>query len=336
MRPGVVRHGGHLTKWRDHQARPIRQSPMSVVRVVPIVIFLCLAVPASVQFSVPPVSAQAVGNPVPLWEKLIADVKTLRLPAKFLEQIPGGFVRFEFDDLRTFAAEYHPTEHRMVLNRTLSFNQAGGTLRPLRQLTHKDLQTLYHELFHAYMDYLTGESSQPSAGGRSADSLITFAREQQHCRYGRVLITPVPQRKNQTEERFLSEEESWEMLNETWAVFVGWAIWTRLELGQSKSDRAKSNQPTDSAGTQEWIERLRAADREADLRGYYEPQDPAEKAIAQKRFAAPAFRISAQEVKRLMNDVLESSPDRIARSVQMLEKDRPGVPAFSCGATAGS
>jgi hypothetical protein len=87
----------------------------------------------------------------------------------------------------------------------------------------------------------------------------------------------------------------------------------------------------DSAvGTQAWIERLRTADREADLRGYYEPQDSAEKAIVQKRFVAPAFRISAHEVKRLMKDVLESGPDRIARSVQMLKKNRTSVPVISC------
>jgi hypothetical protein len=283
-------------------------------------------VPGNGLFAVPTLSAQIVDDPAPLWGKLISDAKALRLPARFLEQIPAGFVRLEFDDLRTFAAEYHPTEHRMVLNRVLSFNQAGGTLRPLRELTNKDLQTLYHEFFHAYMDYLTAESSQSSGAVSAVDSLIAFARQQQHCRYERVLITPVPQRKDQTEERFLTEEESWEVLNETWAVFVGWAIWTRLELG-----RPQSNQPMDSAvGTQAWIERLRTADREADLRGYYEPQDSAEKAIVQKRFVAPAFRISAHEVKRLMKDVLESGPDRIARSVQMLKKNRTSVPVISC------
>jgi hypothetical protein len=304
---------------------------MSVVRAVYMLIFLCASGSGDVPFSVPTASAQAVSDPVPLWEKLIADAKALKLPVRFLEEIPAGFARFEFDDLRTFAAEYHPAEHRMVLNRALSFNQAGGTLRPLRQLTHKDLQTLYHELFHAYMDYLVAESSRPSGAGSSAHSLLTFAREQQRCRYERVLITPVPQRRDQTEERFLTEEESWEVLNETWAVFVGWAIWTRLELGQSKS-----NQIDSAVGTRGWIERLRVADRQADLRGYYEPEDPAEKAIAQKRFVAPAFRISAQEVKRLMDDVLESSPDRIARSVGVMKKNRTDMPSISCEPSDGS
>jgi hypothetical protein len=78
------------------------------------------------------------------------------------------------------------------------------------------------------------------------------------------------------------------------------------------------------------------ADRQADLRGYYEPEDPAEKAIAQKRFVAPAFRISAQEVKRLMDDVLESSPDRIARSVGVMKKNRTDMPSISCEPSDGS
>jgi hypothetical protein len=329
MNRSVVDHGTCSTSRQHRSAGLVRVFGGSVLGAMFGAVVLCAAIPWGFPVSAPPVSAEVVADPSPLWRKLIADAKTLKLPTRFLEQIPAGFVRFEFNDLRTFAAEYHPAEHRMVLNRALSFNRAGGTLRPLRQLTHKDLQTLYHELFHAFVDYLTveaAESPQSPAAGSSADSLLTFAREQQHCRYERILITPVLQRKGQTEERFLSEDESWEVLNETWAVFVGWAIWTRLELG-----RSNSNQTIDVAiGAQAWIDRLRKADREADLRGYYEPQDPAEKAIAQKRFVAPAFRISPPEVRRLMKEVLESSPDRVERSVQMLEKGRAEMPSTSC------
>ena len=63
----------------------------------------------------------------------------------------------------------------MVLNRSLSLNAAGGTLRPLARLTHKELETLYHELFHAYMDFLEQESAPPEAHAL----LMVFAREQQ-------------------------------------------------------------------------------------------------------------------------------------------------------------
>ena len=66
-----------------------------------------------------------------IWKQIIVEAEGLGLPTKFLKAVPPDFVKFEFDDLQAFAAEYHLGEHRMVLNRTLSFNVAGGTLRPL-------------------------------------------------------------------------------------------------------------------------------------------------------------------------------------------------------------
>ena len=161
-----------------------------------------------------------------LWPTLVSEANPSNFPTRFLEQIPPRFVTFEFEDLHAFAAEYHPKDHRMVLDRSLSLNAAGGTLRPLGRLTHKELETLYHELFHAYMDFLEQEDGPTEAHA----SLMAFAREQQRCRYQQVLITPVLQKKELKEERFLSDAESWEALNETWAVFVGWAVWTQLEL----------------------------------------------------------------------------------------------------------
>ena len=62
-----------------------------------------------------------------LWHALVAEAKTLTLPTQFLEEVPAQFVTFEFEDLRAFAAEYHPAEHRMVLDRSLSLNAAGRT-----------------------------------------------------------------------------------------------------------------------------------------------------------------------------------------------------------------
>ena len=116
----------------------------------------------------------------------------------------------------------------MVLNRALSFNGAGATLRPLGNFTHAQIETLYHELFHAYIDHLvTAAEASPEV---APDPLLAFAKVQQGCHYGAVLITPVVQRKSETEERFLTERESWEALNETWAVFVGWVVWNQLEL----------------------------------------------------------------------------------------------------------
>ncbi len=252
-----------------------------------------------------------------LWPALVAEAKMLHLPTRFLEQVPAQFVTFEFEDLHAFAAEYHPAEHRMVLDRSLSLNAAGRTLRPLGKLTHKELETLYHELFHAYMDFLEQESA-PSEGHAS---LMMFAREQQRCRYQQVLITPVLQKKELKEERFLSETESWEALNETWALFVGWAVWTQLEVDRKpgRESRPSGSVPNVSG----WIARLNQAEQDAVLSGYYEPEDPSEKLMARKRFLAPEFRLSAPELLRLLKDVLGSRPDMIRQAGQVLQRPRP-------------
>lgn len=246
-----------------------------------------------------------------LWLTLVSEAKTLNLPTRFLEQIPPQFVTFEFEDLHAFAAEYHPKEHRMVLNRSLSLNAAGRTLRPLGRLTSKELETLYHELFHAYMDFL--EQANASAAGAS---LMAFAREQQQCRYQQVFITPVVQKRDQKEERFLSETESWEVLNETWAVFIGWAVWTQLEL---EKKGLRDRMPG-------WLARLEKAEQDADLRGYYEPEDPAEKVMARKRFLASEFRLSAPELTVLMRDALGSPSELIRQAEQVANRTRT-VPA---------
>ncbi|TKB65234.1 MAG: hypothetical protein E8D47_08910, partial [Nitrospira sp.] len=234
-----------------------------------------------------------------MWGQLIREAQGLGLPTKFLRAIPSRFVRFEFDDLRSYAAEYHPEEHRMVLNRALSFNGAGATLRPLGRLTHAEIETLYHELFHAYLDYLvTAAEASPDV---AKDPVLAFAKEQQACHYGAVLITPVVQRKGETEERFLTEQESWEALNETWAVFVGWTVWNQLEIiGRVRQSIQKPGKSQD-----EWLRRLKNADREGTLRGYYEPEDERERAVARKRYLAPASRLSEQEAAILMEYVLE-------------------------------
>lgn len=248
-----------------------------------------------------------------LWGTLLAEAKKLNLPTQFLEQIPAQFVVFEFEDLHAFAAEYHPAEHRMVLDRSLSLNAAGRTLRPLGRLTHKELETLYHELFHAYMDFVE-QARQLSA---AQASLMAFAREQQQCRYQHVLITPVLQKKDLKEERFLSETESWEALNETWAVFVGWAIWTQLEVEKKGPGAPRSSgRPLNVSG---WIARLIQAEQRAILSGYYEPEDPNEKMMARKRFLAPDFRLSSPELLLLMKNVLGSSADMIHQAELALE-----------------
>ena len=276
-------------------------------------VIVCLAVLYACLSAIPVQAADAADSSGHIWKQITAEAGGLALPTKFLRAVPADFVSFEFDDLQAFAAEYHPSEHRMVLNRTLSFNVAGGTLRPLARLTHAELETLYHELFHAYMDYL---ATLHVLG--QADPFLSFAREQQRCRYATVLITPVVQRKQEAEERFLSDGESWEALNEGWAVFVGWTVWNQLEMRQGRSGQ-RSGKHSDG-----WLRRLEEADREGKLRGYYEPENPEERNVTRKRFLAPASRLSREEIERLMSGPLEF-PSEVVKSVQKILKKTQGT-----------
>lgn len=234
------------------------------------------------------------------WPRFVAEAEHVRLPTKFLKALPPDFIHFEFDDLRTYAAEYHPGEHRMILNRSLSFNAAGRFLKPLGKMTHKELEVLYHELFHAYMDYLQVIEERSGETDHDSVELLRFAREQQVCRYGQVQITPIVQRKDETELRYLSQSESWEALNETWAVFIGWAVWNQLEV-QHKT--GKSMFQEDGQALQ-WIRRLKVAFEKADLRGYYVPEDPDERRLVQKRYLAKPSQLTLKEAKVLMKQVL--------------------------------
>lgn len=256
-----------------------------------------------------------------IWEQIVVEAEALGLPTKFLKRVPADFVRFEFADLRAFAAEYHLEEHRMVLNRVLSFNAAGGTLRSLRRLTPTQMETLYHELFHAYMDYLTTREAKGEL-----DPLLTFAREQERCRYNAVLITPMVQRKSETEMRFLSERESWEALNEAWAVFIGWSIWNQMELSQPGG--LSILQPGKSR--EAWLQRLEEADLEGKLLGYYEPEDPAERMITRKRILAPSSRLSSGEISFLMGDALGYPLEMVKQAETLLSQSQKDLAPPSC------
>jgi hypothetical protein len=282
-------------------------------------------------FSWGAVLAQAAAAPPQtpgLWASLITQAERLGLPTRFLHGINPDFVTVQFEDLRAFAAEYHPEAHRMVLNRSLSFNAAGATLRPLETLTHQELSTLYHELFHAYMDYLTADQRHAATDAK-AQRLLALAREHQRCRYTHVLITPVLQRKAATEPRTLNDRESWEALNETWAVFVGWAVWTRLEVsGEPGADGGRRPRITEA-----WLARLKKADQEGILLGYYEPEDPGEQQMARKRYLAPSWRITPPEVALLLESLFETTPDEAKRAVGMMGK--PAHPSAREGACQG-
>ncbi len=249
-------------------------------------------------------SSKEEGSAVRTWVGLLDDAERLRLPTKFLKVLPPDFVHLEFDDLRTYAAEYHPDEHRLVLNRSLSFNAAGRTLKPLGKMTHKELEVLYHELFHAYMDYLAVIDTD-----QRSEELLRFARERQACRYGEVEISPIAQRKAETESRYLTPAESWEALNETWAVFIGWTVWTQLEV-QHKPGKSMFQEPRQA---DQWMHRFQVALEKGELRGYYVPEDSDERRLAQKRYLAKPSQLTVEEATVLMRQVLGFQYDFIDR-----------------------
>ncbi len=277
---------------------------------------------------VPAVSSELAGSAASSrqWERLLAEAGQRHLPTTFLKAIPPTFIRFEFDDLRAYAAEYHPGEHRMILNRSLSFNAAGRVLKPLTKMTHKELEVLYHELFHAYMDYLTFSIGEPGDNGPLSNELMDFARTQQTCRYGNVMIAPVAQRPEDMELRYLTESESWEALNETWAVFIGWAIWNQLDLQHLGAESMFRQQYL----MERWAQRLKAAFQKGELRGYYVPNDADERRITYKRFLAKPSQITWKEAAVLMSQVLGFHDKLFQLTQQILGSPQGDVPPASC------
>ena len=249
------------------------------------------------------------------WPALIQQAEARGLPTEFLKEIDPTFVTVVFEDLRTYAAEYHPEDHRMILNMRLSFNKAGGVLAELKRMTHHDLGLLYHELFHAYLDFLFS-AKDPQTLSPTAQTILQLANEQLRCHYRFVRINPIRQRKAATELRFLSKEDAWEVLNETWAVFVGWAVWSKLEI--FKGDLAKATWRPDSV--KKWSQRLTQASQSGELLGYYEPDDPEERRVARKRFIAPSNGMTAQDTERILADILKFPADIVQASTAIIEE----------------
>ena len=248
-------------------------------------------------------SAQGPDRTVNTWSNLIEQAESLGLPTGFLKEIGPDFVTVTFEDLRTYAAEYHPEDHRMILNMRLSFNKAGGALMDLERMTHHDISLLYHELLHSYLDYLFNGPG-PETLSPEANRVLEFAREQMRCHYRFVRINPIRQRRDMTEIRFLSEDDAWEVLNETWAVFIGWQIWTKLE--QQANGIGPWTEPLIDA----WAALLSRANTSGELLGYYEPDDPEERRVARKRFIAPSNGLTPEGAELLLGVVLEE-PDTV-------------------------
>jgi len=245
-------------------------------------------------------SAEGTHRAINVWPSLIEQAEGMGLPTQFLKEIDPHFVTVVFEDLHTYAAEYHPEDHRMILNMRLSFNSAGGVLKSLDRMTHHDVSLLYHELLHAYLDYLF-HGPGPDGLSAKAKRVLELANEQLRCHYRFVRINPVRQRRDATEMRFLSKDDAWEVLNETWAVFIGWQIWTKLEQHRE----ATRIGPWTDTLMEDWAVRLTAANSSGELLGYYEPDDPDERRIARKRFIAPSHGLTPEGAKLLLEVILE-------------------------------
>ena len=257
-----------------------------------------------------PAAAVRVSDSQAEWARLTKELAENGLPFRFIKLLPVEFVQLEFTDLKGVAAEYHPAGHRMVFNLALSEGGQGRHFRPVRDISNADLATMYHELFHAYFDYVDFMADSVRMPAQAA-RFRAEAKRLLACRYTVVNIVAGPaqrahQRKVPIEPRRLSESEGWDALNETWGVFVGWAIWNKLET----TDRLE--------GTWDWEAVERFWDRLADayedgiITGYFEPADLSSRQVLPRLYLAPTDAISLPEIALLLEVILEESP-RMAR-----------------------
>jgi len=277
----------------------------------------------------------ALAGPVPElsgeWSRLTTEAVEMGLPSRFLRLLPPEFVKLEFADLRNVAAEYFPEGHRMIFHLNLSEGNQGKRLRPLRQVGNHDLATIYHELFHAYFDYVDFASGTPRMtpqGGRLYAEAKRFAA----CRYSVVEVSPISAQQNaprrgRFEKRRLTEGETWDALNETWGVFVGWAIWNKLET----TDRLNPATRWDWDTVEEYLDRLEAAYVNRELTGYFEPANQAERKGIPRWYLGPSHAISAQEIGLLLEVILDETPGMAQLAVHWIStsQDNSVTPTLS-------
>jgi hypothetical protein len=266
-----------------------------------------------------PSSAAPVPNSQTEWTRLTGELAGMGLPSRFLQLLPSEFVKLEFAELKMAAAEYHPEEHRMIFNRALSLDNQGRRFRPLREIGNYDLATIYHELFHAYFDYIdfaAGTPRMPPEGARLHDAATRFVA----CRYTVVDVILGPQqkghqRKPRIEQRRLSHSEGWDALNETWGVFVGWAIWNRLEVTNRLTLR------WDWETVEEFWNRLEEAAQSGEITGYFEPADPDARKMVPRWYLASSNAISPPEIALLLEGILGESHEMAQLAVSWISSD---------------
>jgi hypothetical protein len=287
---------------------------------------VCLSVlfPLSIAFAGP------VPDPQGEWARLTREAAEMGLPSRFLRLLPLEFVKLEFTDLKNVAAEYHPDGHRMIFHLNLSEGSQGKRLRSLRQIGNHDLATIYHELFHAYFDYVEFASGTPRMTPQGA-WLYAEAKRFVACRYSVVEISPTAiqksaPRKGRFEKRRISEREGWDAVNETWGVFVGWAMWNKLEA----TDRLNPATRWDWDTVEEYLDRLETVYVNRELVGYFEPANLAERSGLPRWYLAPSHAISAQEIALLLEVILDEAPGmaRLAAYWVTASQDQTTVPTL--------
>src|SRR5438876_7770963 len=259
-------------------------------------------------FLAPTAQAGPVPDPQGEWVRLTREAAGMGLPSRFLRLLPPEFVRLEFADLKNVAAEYHPDGHRMVFHLNLSEGSQGQRLRSLRQIENRDLATIYHELFHAYFDYVDYASGTPRMTPQGA-RLYAEAKRFAACRYSFVEVSPISAQQNaprrgRYEKRRITERESWDALNETWGVFVGWAICNKLET----TDQVNPATRWDWDTVAEYLDRLETAYVNRELTGYFEPANQAERRGIPRWYLGPSHAISAHEIALLLEVILDETP----------------------------
>ena len=265
------------------------------------------------------------------WARLTTETAEMGLPSRFLRLLPLEFVKLEFADLKNVAAEYHPEGHRMVFHLILSEGNLGKRLRSLRQVGNLDLATIYHELFHAYFDYVDFASGTPRMTPQGA-RLNAEAKRFAACRYSVVEVSPISAqqnapRKGRFEKRRITERESWDALNETWGVFVGWAIWNKLETTDQLNPATRWDWDT----VEEYLDRLETAYVNRELTGYFEPANQAERRGIPRWYLGPSHAISAQEIALLLEVILDETPGMAQLAVRWISasQDHATAPTLS-------
>src|SRR5436305_952368 len=119
------------------------------------------------------------------WSRLVSGLTRMGLPSTFLRLLPSEFVKLHFEDLKNAAAEYHPDGHRMIFHMNLSVEGQGQRFRPMAEIASQDLATIYHELFHAYFDYVDFAAGTPKMDSRGV-RLYAEAKRLLTCRYTMV------------------------------------------------------------------------------------------------------------------------------------------------------